>query len=174
MLVYESRLVASSGSAFAGGLTSWGSFVILASIQNRIACKGGDMEISAFQENGRVAVTILEVRGNIDSSTADKLRQRADDALKAGTRDLVLDLTNVHYVSSAGLRVFNQLFNQLHPETMDKNAAATQKAIVDGTFKSPHLKLCGLNPNVRQVLSMAGFDMYLDILPDRKGAVAAF
>ena len=132
------------------------------------------MEISAFQEDGRVLVTILEIRGNIDSSTADQLRQRADQALKAGTRNLVLDLTNVHYVSSAGLRVFNQLFNQLHPEAMDKNAGATEKAIVDGTFKSPHLKLCGLNPNVRQVLSMSGFDMYLDILPNRKSAVAAF
>ncbi|MBI5030260.1 MAG: STAS domain-containing protein [Chloroflexi bacterium] len=132
------------------------------------------MEIKAFQEEALVPVTILEVRGNLDSSTADKLHQRAGDALKAGTRNLVLDLTNVHYVSSAGLRVINQLFNQLHPEAMRKDASATQKAIVNGTFKSPHLKLCGLNSNVRQVLSMAGFDMYLDIHPDRKSAVAAF
>ena len=132
------------------------------------------MEINAFQADGRVTVTILEIRGNVDSSTADQLLRRAEDALKAGTRNLVLDLTNVHYVSSAGLRVMNQLFNQLHPEAMDKNAAAMQKAIVNGTFKSPHLKLCGLNPNVHQVLSMSGFDMYLDILPDRKSAIGAF
>ncbi len=132
------------------------------------------MEISAFQEEGRVLVTILEIRGNVDSSTADKLLQRAEDALKAGTRNLVLDFTNVHYVSSAGLRVINQLFNQLHPEAARKDYATMKKGIVDGTFKSPHLKLCGLNPNVREVLSMSGFDMYLDILPDRKSAVAAF
>lgn len=132
------------------------------------------MEISAFQEDGRVTATILEVRGNIDSSTADKLRQRAEDAFKAGTRNLVLDLTNVHYMSSAGLRLINQLFNQLHPEALHKDYATMQKGIADGTFKSPHLKLCGVNSNVHQVLSMSGFDMYLDILPDRKSAVAAF
>jgi anti-anti-sigma factor len=132
------------------------------------------MDISAFQEQGRVLVTILEVRGNIDSSSADQLRQRAEDALKAGAHDLLLDLTHVRYLSSAGLRVFNQLFNQLHPDALRKDYAKTQKGLADGTFKSPHLKFCGLNSNVRQVLSMSGFDMYLDILHDRKSAVAAF
>ena len=132
------------------------------------------MDISAFQEQGHVLVTILEIRGSIDSSSADQLRQRAEDAMKAGAHDLLLDLTHVQYLSSAGLRVINQLFNQLHPDALHKDLAKTQKGLVDGTFKSPHFKLCGLNSNVRQVLSMSGFDMFLDIFNDRKSAVAAF
>ena len=132
------------------------------------------MEINAFQEQGRVLVTILEIQGNVDSSTADQLRQRAMDALKSGARDLVLDFTHVKYVSSAGLRVLNELFNQLHPEALHKDYTATVKGVTDGTFHSPHLKLCGINSNVLQVIKMAGFDMYLDIRHDRRSAVAAF
>jgi anti-anti-sigma factor len=132
------------------------------------------MEIHAFLDQGRVMVTTLEIIGNVDSGTAPQLQTRAQEAMTAGARDLLLDLTHVSYMSSAGLRVVNHLFNQLHSDALDKDFAAVQKGLTDGTFRSPHLKLCGLNPNVRQVFSMAGFDMYLDIYPDRKTALAAF
>ncbi|CAG0961186.1 Putative anti-sigma factor antagonist BtrV [Anaerolineae bacterium] len=132
------------------------------------------MEIRAFLEQGRVMITILEIIGNVDSGTAEQLRTRAQEAITAGARDLLLDLTHVSYMSSAGLRVVNILFNQLHPEALGKDYAAVQKGLSDGTFRSPHLKLCSLNANVRQVFSMAGFDMYLDIYPDRKSALASF
>ena len=132
------------------------------------------MEIRAFLEQGRVMVTILEIIGNIDSGTANQMQTRAQEAMNAGARDLLLDLTHVSYISSAGLRVVNNLFNQLHPDALNKDYAAVQKGLTDGTFSSPHLKLCGLSANVRQVFSMAGFDMYLDIFPDRKTALAAF
>lgn len=132
------------------------------------------MEISTFLEQGRVPVTVLEIRGNVDSGTADQLQKRAEQALTAGARDLLLDLSHLGYMSSAGLRVINHLFNQLHPDLLSKGYAAMQKGLSDGTFKSPHLKLCGLNQNVRQVLSTAGLDMYLDIYPDRKTAITSF
>ncbi len=132
------------------------------------------MEIRTFQEQGRVSVTVLEIHGNIDSSTANQVSTRADDALKAGTHNLLLDLTQVNYMSSAGLRILNQLFNRLHPEALGTDYAKTQKGLSDGTYKSPHLKVCGLTPGVRQVLSMSGFDMYIDVFQDRASAVAAF
>jgi hypothetical protein len=49
-----------------------------------------------------------------------------------------------------------------------------RKGLTDGTFKSPHLKLLSPDKNVTQVLSMAGFDMFLEIYNNLKKAVASF
>ena len=49
-----------------------------------------------------------------------------------------------------------------------------KQGLRDGTFKSPHLKLVNPTRHVREVLSMAGLDMFLEIYPNLKDALASF
>ena len=62
------------------------------------------MEIKASTENGRVPVTILHVDGNIDSATHDIFKAKADEVIRDGARYILVDLSHVPFVSSAGLR----------------------------------------------------------------------
>jgi anti-anti-sigma factor len=132
------------------------------------------MEITVTQEQGRVPVTVLHVRGDVNASTADQFLEEAQGAYDDGARDMLIDLSEVSLLSSAGLRALHSIFNMLRSDSPEESDEAVRKGLTDGTFKSPHLKLLSPDKNVTQVLSMAGFDMFLEIYNNLKKAVASF
>jgi anti-anti-sigma factor len=132
------------------------------------------MEITVTQEQGRVPVTVLHVQGDVNANTADQFLEEAQQAYDDGARDMLIDLSKVSLLSSAGLRALHTIFNMLRSDSPEESDEAVRKGLTDGTFKSPHLKLLSPDKNVTQVLSMAGFDMFLEIYDNRKKAVASF
>ncbi|MEM9764604.1 MAG: STAS domain-containing protein [Pseudomonadota bacterium] len=54
----------------------------------------------------RGATDVLSITGRIDTTTAPQLEKALMSTINAGQGSVVLDLANVEYVSSAGLRVF--------------------------------------------------------------------
>jgi anti-anti-sigma factor len=61
------------------------------------------MEITVSQAQGRVPVTILRVTGQLDGQNYQKLIARAREVYEAGAQDLLFDLGDLTYISSAGL-----------------------------------------------------------------------
>ena len=109
------------------------------------------MEI-AHERDGEVVVVRLS--GRLDSSTA----KPAEDGLAAAIAGIdeprvVIDLTGLGYISSAGLRVL---------------------LLTDKRIKSAggRLALCGLGASVREVFSISGFDTVLSLQPGRSAAIA--
>ena len=85
------------------------------------------------------AVTLI-VSGRLDTQTAPELEAELDSVL-AGLKELTFDMTNLEYVSSAGLRVILK----------------AQKAMnAQGS-----MKLTGVNDSIMEVFDITGF---LDIL----------
>jgi anti-sigma B factor antagonist len=68
------------------------------------------MEITTRKEDD--GCTIIEVKGAIDGSSAPALREAIDHATQS-SQQLLLDMQNVHFMSSAGLRVMLLLHRQL-------------------------------------------------------------
>ena len=132
------------------------------------------MEVAVSQEQGRVPVTVLHVKGDINAATADQFQAEAQQIQRSGARDMLIDLTEVSFLSSAGLRVLHNLFNQLRGDSPDESDEAMRRGLKDGTFKSAHLKLLNPNKNIREALRIAGFDMFLEIYVDLREAVASF
>jgi anti-anti-sigma factor len=134
------------------------------------------MEIKVSTENGRVPITVLHVDGNIDSSTSETFLSRARNLINEGTRYILVDLSHAPFVSSAGLRAFHTIFNELRSINPDANLSDEQmkKGISAGTYKSPHLKLLNLSPETKTAFETSGFDMYIDTFTDRKVAIASF
>ena len=85
------------------------------------------------------AVTLI-VSGRLDTQTAPELEKELDNVL-AGTKELTFDMTNLEYVSSAGLRVILKA----------QKAMNTQGS----------MKLTGVNDSIMEVFDITGF---LDIL----------
>jgi anti-anti-sigma factor len=131
------------------------------------------MEIVISHQQGRVPVTVFHVKGDINTETYEQLQAQAQQALKAGTRYLLLDLAEVPYVSSYGIRAISQLFTWLRGAS-GESEATVQQGLRDGTWKSPHLKLLNPSPQVLKVLTTAGVDMFLEIHTDLKQAFASF
>lgn len=132
------------------------------------------MEIKVSTENGRVPVTIIHVDGDIDSSTYETFESEVLKLVSDGARDILVDLTHVHFVSSAGIRAFNTVFNKLREIEPDVSDEEMHKGISAGTYKFPHFKLLHPSKETRGTLQMVGLDMYVDIYDDLDTALAAF
>jgi len=134
------------------------------------------MEIKAFTENGRVPVTVMHVDGNLDSSTHEAFRAKANELINGGARYILVDLSHTKFVTSAGFRAFNDLFNQLRTLNPDTNLSEEdiRKGISAGTYKSPHLKLLNLSDEARTAFELAGFDLFIETFTDLKTAVASY
>jgi anti-anti-sigma factor len=132
------------------------------------------MEIKVDQHQGRVPVTVLHISGDVDANTYQEFEKRADEALQAGARHILVDCKRVQFMSSRGLQVINHIFARLRERYPDVPEAEMRAGINAGTYKFPYLKLCNLSANVRKVLGMAGFDMYLEVHDSVDAAVASF
>jgi len=134
------------------------------------------MEIKSYVENGKVPVTIVQVEGNIDSTTYQVFKARVDELIQGGATHILVDLSKAPFVSSAGLRAFHEIFNQLRKINPDSNLseADVKKGIAAGSYKSPHLKLVNLSQETKTAFQLSGFDMFIETFTDMKKAVGAF
>ena len=123
------------------------------------------MNITISQEQVRVPVTVFRVEGRINLGNADELTRKAQKAYQDGMRDMILDLSGVESLTSAGLRAILTIMKMF-------NADTTETSVPSG--KSRHLKL--LNPTEYVLITMrtAGFDRYLEIHQSLPEALASF
>ncbi len=132
------------------------------------------MEITTQKQAGRVPVTVFHVKGDIDGSTYEQVQTQIEQAVQAGAHDIVLDLSEVGFLSSAGIRMLSHLFKLLRGNLPQESDAAMKQGVRDGTFKSPHLKLAGPNPRVTEVIKVSGLDMMIDSYRSVPEAVDSF
>ena len=100
------------------------------------------MEIKKIADGSALTVQLI---GRLDAVTALEL----DKSLKLdGITDLTIDLTDLEYISSAGLRTLLKL-----QKRMDKQGA---------------MRIKNIRENVREVLDMTGFANFLTIAEDKK------
>src|SRR5262249_10909726 len=68
------------------------------------------MEISQHPRDGGLT---LELKGRFDANWADYVGNAIESAIRAGHHHIDLDLAQVKYVSSAGIRIVVKYFKQL-------------------------------------------------------------
>ncbi|MGE5123493.1 MAG: STAS domain-containing protein [Acidobacteriaceae bacterium] len=130
------------------------------------------MDIQISQEQGRVGVTVFRLQGEL--ITEDELVSKARQAYQAGARNILIDLSNVTYVSSIGLRALHELFTMLRTDDPTESNEAMKRGINAGVFTSPHLKLLNPSKHVLEVLKITGYDMFIDIHHNYQKAIASF
>lgn len=129
-----------------------------------------ELNITASQIQGDVPVTILHLNGHLHGSTEAELLDRARQALEDGSKYLLLDLSGVEVLTSAGLRAIHNIFNLFTPQ--DDRAVINQHG--EEPYKSPYFKLVCPNPNVYYVLNIAGFLQNILIYNNMEDATNSF
>ena len=94
--------------------------------------------------------SIVSVSGRIDAATSDNLEDTLVDLIDQGQRNIILDIENTTYISSAGLRILVVITKQL--------------------YDSGHFCLCNANDHVNEIIEMAGFNMFMNICQDLDSA----
>lgn len=133
-----------------------------------------ELNIDVTQVQGQVPVTVFRIKGDIDANTFDQLQERAEQAYADGTRYLLLDLSEVPYISSSGIRGLHHIFTLLRSDSPAASDDAMRQGIRAGTYRSHHLKLLNPTPNVARVLSMTGYDLVLEVYSDLQSAIDSF
>jgi anti-anti-sigma factor len=100
------------------------------------------------------AVMVVRLIGRLDARAVDLAEETLLVALSAENPLVALDMSEMTYISSAGLRVLLKLAKQVQQG-------------------QGRMALFGLMPNVRHVFAVSGFDTILALHPDRAAAVAS-
>ena len=134
------------------------------------------MDVKVFVERGSVAVTVMHVDGNLDSSTYTTFQEKAEEVIKGGAHFILVDLEHAPYVSSAGMRALQRVYDQLRSRYSDSDLSKEEvmQGIKAGTYKSPHLKLLNPSKETLKTFEMSGFDMYIEIFTNKAAAIASF
>jgi anti-sigma B factor antagonist len=108
------------------------------------------MDITEQREGNVVTIGLA---GRLDGTTAKAVEERILQLIDSGATRLVVDLGQLDYISSVGLRVFMM--------------AAKRLKVVGG-----RMVVCALQPAVKEVFEIAGFSAIFGIFEDRQQAVA--
>jgi anti-anti-sigma factor len=121
---------------------------------------GIDLKITPEQVQGKVPVTIFHLRGWLDAQSEGHLVEAAQKAYDAGARFLLLDLSELDTMTSAGIRAIQRVFQLYTPK--------------EEPFKVSHLKLSSAPPQIYHVLGITGFLHNVPMYEDVQDAVATF
>jgi anti-anti-sigma factor len=132
------------------------------------------MDIVVSHQEGRVPVTVFHVTGQITEESYEQLQKQGEAAFQAGMRNLLLDLTDVSFISSSGLRVIHRLYMLLRTEALEDSDEVVRRGLKDGSYQSAHFKLLKPSAAVLRTLEYAGFDMFLQVHTDLEKAIASF
>ena len=102
------------------------------------------MNVKTQEEKG---YWVVKLEGRLDISNSSQFEQDCMNWVEQGQRKFILDLGELEYISSAGLRSI---------------LAATKKL----KAQNGSLALCALSGLVEEVVTVSGFDNILQVFPD--------
>lgn len=94
---------------------------------------------------------VLEVHGRVDTLTAGDFETEVMAAMADGT-SLVIDCSGIDYISSSGLRVFLLAFKKIQ-------------------LSEGKLRLCCLQPNIREIFDISGFSSVFTLCNNQEEAL---
>ena len=93
------------------------------------------MNTTFKEENGNF---VMKFEGRLDTAAAPQVEKEMQQLYECDGHDVVLDCTDMEYISSSGLRLFLGLLKTAKP-------------------KGSHVYITGLNDDLRRVFTMTGF-----------------
>ena len=99
-------------------------------------------------------ITVVKMQGSLAATTAEHGNQEMKKIVDAGARKVVVNLADVDYISSTGLRVLLIA------------ARAVEQA-------GGHMVLCGMPKEIQRLFDIAGFSELFTILPTQDEAIRA-
>jgi anti-sigma B factor antagonist len=107
--------------------------------------------MSIWDEPAAGECWVVGVSGRLDQSQNQLLEQELHRLLEAGHNRLIIDLSQVTYVNSGGLRCLVTVWRQARKQ-------------------GGNIVICGLSEQIARVFTIVGFDKVFLIYPNRSDA----
>ena len=105
-----------------------------------------------FESTKKDQALIIKIKGRMDAVTSPELEQECNKWIEAGEKLLVIDLSELEYISSAGLRSI-------------LSAAKALKSM------EGEMRFCNLTGMVQEVFSISGFSSMFPIFDSLDAAL---
>lgn len=112
-------------------------------------------ELERITEIKKGNVIILKIKGKLDSELSPLIEKKACILMSPDQNKFLIDLSDVSYVNSAGLRMLLSVKKQLKG--------------LKGKFV-----VCGLKNEVMEIIKICGFDHVLEIYDDEENSLKQF
>lgn len=134
------------------------------------------MEITLTPKSA--AMSIMHLKGALDGSNYRDLIDEAQKLYDSGVRDLILDLSQLTFISSAGISALYRvaLIFRGEKQTEMEEGWASYHAISREreASKQKHVKLAGPVEKVYHSLDLVGFTTFFEIYPSLDVATTSF
>ncbi len=99
--------------------------------------------------------TVVSIRTELDANTAQRAKEALDRLIAGGETRLLVDLSNLDYIDSAGLSVLVSIL---------KGARA----------RGGDVRLFGVNDSIKMIFDLTRLSRVFRIFPDREEALSSF
>jgi anti-anti-sigma factor len=108
------------------------------------------------RDAGGSKVSVLKLQGQLDAETFPRLQGELEQVVDSAAQPkVVLDCTDLEYISSAGLGVLSKMTKEFRDKEGD-------------------LRLAALPEKINSVVSLLGFDQVIKVFPQADDAVQSF
>lgn len=137
-----------------------------------------NISVSQAQTPGRVPVTVLKLDGQLDGQNYQDLIAKAQELYNSGSRDFLLDLSDLTYISSAGLVALHSVAlltrGEELPDLEGGWSAYRSMGRSSEAGRQKHVKLLNPRSEVMNVLDMVGFGNVFEVYTNLDEAVNSF
>lgn len=124
------------------------------------ALMNADFKITSGREQAAVPVTVFRIGGWLDAQSEAQLLEQARIAYDGGARYLVIDMSDLDTLTSAGMRAIQKVYQMYTPK--------------EEHFKVARLKLCNAPPQIYNVLGITGFLQNIPMYESLEAALDSF
>ncbi|MCS7012611.1 MAG: STAS domain-containing protein [Chloroherpetonaceae bacterium] len=101
------------------------------------------------------AVTVIDLSGDLDAHTSVQLERTIQDLIQKKHFNLIINFSNLNYISSAGLGVFMAFIDDVRANGGD-------------------IKFSNMPEKIYQIFDLLGFPMLYEIYKDEREAIEKF
>jgi anti-anti-sigma regulatory factor len=131
------------------------------------------MEINVTYRQGREPIAIMQLKGDINASNFVQVADKARELYMNPARNLVIDLSEVPTISSAGLAAVHQIalvYSGVPPRIEE----GTNPDFTHSSNARKYVKLLNPQPDVDKTLETAGLKLFFKVFRDLESALASF
>jgi anti-anti-sigma factor len=122
---------------------------------------GADLKITSEQvQQGNKNIAVLHLRGWLDALGEKQLVETVQKAKDQGVEFILLEMSELDVITSAGIRAMQKAFQILTPK--------------EEAYKVAHLKLASAPPQVHHVLGLTGFLQNVPMYESAQDALLSF
>jgi len=131
------------------------------------------MEITISIHEANEPVAVMGIKGKVDASNFVEIVNKAQELYKNPARNLILDLSEVPFISSAGLVAIHNI-SLLYGGGQQEVENNENPDFTHNANARKRVKLLSPQPGVDQTLETAGLKLFFKVFTDLESALKSF